>query len=185
MNEDEEYILEAIKKWIWSGFYTESNVKEMIYDMLEEGCDENKLLSTIASEFQKKVESEKNWPEITDYEKLHSVFYKLHEDGICALHNSGYTMSDGFEDVSQVVHDAPKNHYHGFCFYHGQDVEGAVDGRGLMIAFGSLENEEQKSVEVGNLLLSSLNNAGFKVDWDGTTKSRVFLPEISWQKRAI
>ncbi len=40
MNEDEECILEAIKKWIWSGFYTESNVKEMIYDILEEGCNE-------------------------------------------------------------------------------------------------------------------------------------------------
>ena len=52
MNETEEYILESIKKWIWSGFYSQSDVREMIYDILEKDCDEEMLLSKIEPEMR-------------------------------------------------------------------------------------------------------------------------------------
>ncbi|AUI87923.1 hypothetical protein BS333_16165 [Vibrio azureus] len=185
MNEEEKYILDSIKGWVWSGFYSIVDIREMIYDNLEEGCDEEMLLASIEPEIEKKRLAEKEWPEVTDFDRLHGVFYKLHEEGICALHNAGYTMSDGFEDVSEVVHDAPKDHYHSFCFYHGQDVEGAVNGRGLMIAFGALESDDEKSVQTGKRVAECLSKAGFKVDWDGSIKTRIFLPEIKWQKRTV
>lgn len=184
MNEDEEYILDSIKGWVWSGFYSKGDISEMIYDILEEGCDEDMLHAAIEREIEKKRLAEKEWPEVTDFDRLHRVFYKLHEDGICALHNAGYTMSDGFEDVSEAVHDAPKGHYHSFCFYHAQDVERAVNGLGLMIAFGALESDGENSIQAGTRIAESLSKAGFKVDWDGTINTRIILPEIEWQKRA-
>ena len=93
-------------------------------------------------------------------------------------------MSDGFEEVGEVVHDAPNGHYHSFCFYHGQDVESAVNGRGLMIAFGALENNEAKSMQIGKRVAESLGEAGFKVERDGTITTRICLPAIDWKKRA-
>lgn len=185
MNEDEKYILDSIKGWVWSGFYSKDDIREMMYDILEEECNEEMLLSSIEPEIEKKRLAEKEWPEVTDFDRLHAVFYKFHEEGICALHNAGYTMSDGFEDVSEAVHNAPKGRYHSFCFYHGQDVEGAVNGRGLMIAFGALENDDEKSIRTGKSVAESLRKSGFKVDWNGTIKTRIFLPEIEWQKRAV
>ena len=184
MSEEEKYILDSIKGWVWSGFYSESDIREMLYDILEEGCDEDMLLASIAPECAQKLLAEKEWPQITDFDRLHSVFYKLHEEGICALHNAGYTMSDGFEEVGEVVHDAPNGHYHSFCFYHGQDVESAVNGRGLMIAFGALENNEAKSMQIGKRVAESLGEAGFKVERDGTITTRICLPAIDWKKRA-
>lgn len=39
MNETDEYILNAIKNWVWSGFYSPHEVDAMIDDILEgEAC---------------------------------------------------------------------------------------------------------------------------------------------------
>lgn len=184
MNENEQYIFDAIKSWVWSGFYSEAEMKEMVYDILEENCDEQMLLKSIGPELTKKIESEKFWPETTDYEKLHKVFYELHEYGVCALHNAGYTMSEGYSDVSEVVSDAPADHYRSYCFYHGQDVESAVVGNGLMIAFGSLSDAEEESKKAGEFVVEKLKSNGFSIEWDGSTKNRIFIPSFIWQKRA-
>nr|WP_086939435.1 hypothetical protein [Thaumasiovibrio occultus] len=184
MNEAEKYLLDLIKGWVWSGFYNPIEIREMLCDVIEEECNEAMLLASIQPEFDQKRLAEKTWPEVTDFDRLHAVFYKLHEDGICALHNAGYTLSDGFEDVTEVVHHAPVGHYHSFCFYHGQDVTGALDGRGLRIAFGALKNDAEKSQQVGRYVCECLTQAGFKVDWDGSIDSRLYLPEMEWKKRS-
>jgi len=183
MNEKEEYIINVIKNWVWSGFYTQSDIREMIYDILEKDCDEKIIFASVGPEMQKKINAEKDWPKITDYDKLHQVFYELHEHGICALHNAGYTMSDGYSDVSEVVAGAPEGHYHGYCFYHGQDLERALDGGGLMIAFGDLNDDEVKGLNVGNTVVEKLNEAGFNIEWDRTLDSRINIPTFNWQKR--
>lgn len=92
MNEEEKYILASIKGWVWSGFYSESDIREMLYDILEDGCVEDMLLASIAPECAQKLLAEKEWPEITDFDRLHNVFYKLHEEGICALHDAGFKV---------------------------------------------------------------------------------------------
>lgn len=183
MNDSEKSIFDAIKGWVWSGFYDAHDIQKMVHDLLEEGCDENMLLAAIEPELEKKRLAEKDWPEITDVERLLWVFYKLTEEGICALHNTGYTISDGFDDVDQKVSHAPEGYFHGFCFYHGQDVAGAVKGRGLRLAYGALGGDSVKSLSVGKSIVAMLEHAGFSVDWDGSVETRIFLPDIKWQKR--
>lgn len=34
MNEDEQYIADSIKTWVWSGFYTEDKIQKMMNDIL-------------------------------------------------------------------------------------------------------------------------------------------------------
>ena len=112
----------------------------MIGDVVDAdgGCDVAFLKASIKSEFEKKLQAEAGWEEVTDCDRLDSVFYTLHEHGICALGKTGYEMSDGYSAVAEAVAIAPQGHYHGYCFYHGQDVEHAIAGRGIMIAFGDL-----------------------------------------------
>ena len=75
-------------------------------------------------------------------------------------------MSDGHSEVAEVVAEAPKNHYHGYCFYHGQDVERAISGGGLTIAFGNLSDIETESIKVGEAVKNKLNSHGFKTAID-------------------
>jgi hypothetical protein len=183
VTDNEHYIADRIKLWTWSGFYSPAQVRDMIDDILEDDCDVAKLESLVSAEFAMKREAEADWPEVTDCDRLDKVFYALHEEGICALSNSGYTMSDGYSDVSEVVANAPRGHYHGYCFYHGQDTERAVEGHGVMVAFGDLNDDPVRGVVVGKRVAEALREAGFVVAWDGTDNSRIDLPEIDWKRR--
>jgi hypothetical protein len=93
-------------------------------------------------------------------------------------------MSDGYPEIAEVVANAPANHYHGYCSYHGQDVEGALAGHGLWIAFGALNDDERRGVAVGNAVAEGLREAGFGVAWDGSISKRISIPKFSWQRRA-
>lgn len=170
--------------WVRSGFYSHDDIERMIEDIIEDDCDIDELRSLIGPALRSKQREEKGWPAVTDCDRLDKVFFDLHEAGICALSNAGYTMSDGFSDVAEAVAAAPAHHYTGFCFYHGQDVERAVDGHGLMIAFGDLDDDPARSADVGQAIASALHAAGFAIDWNGSIEARIELPNLDWKRRA-
>jgi hypothetical protein len=183
MSESDEYVARHIELWIRSGFYRLEEIDEMVDGIIDDDCDVPALKALILPVWQRKLEAERSWPQTTDCDRLDGVFYQLHEVGICALSNAGYTMSDGFSDVAQAIHDAPSGHYHGFCFYHGQDVERVLESADLMIAFGSLDDDPQRSVQVGQCVVDALKSAGFEVCWDKTVEQRIQLRSFEWQRR--
>ena len=184
MTDIEQHVADSVRQWVWSGFYTHSDIEQMIADIVDDDCDVDELKSLIGPRLREKQRVERQWPAHTDCDRLDQVFHDLHEQGICALANAGYTMSDGYSDVAEAVADAPENHYRGFCFYHGQDVERAVEGHGVMLAFGDLADDEARSVRVGQVIVEALRQAGFAVDWDGSTQTRINLPAFDWKRRA-
>ncbi len=70
----------------------------------------------------------------------------------------------------------------GGCFYHGQDVERAVAGGELCIAFGATSGRDEDSLEVANDIIEVLSKHGFRPRWNGTIDERIFLP-LNWQRR--
>lgn len=183
LNEANNYILKAIHKWVWAGFYSPEEVDGMLDDILEENADETMLRAAVQSEFAKKQEAERGWPEITDNDRLESVFAALDKRGILCLHNAGYEMSDGHVEASEALSTTPKNHYFGYCFYHDQEVGRAVLGRGLMLAFDRVGEDFPDKLKVGQALKEELERAGFAVEWDGTTDQRIKLPKFDWKRR--
>ncbi|HEX5219501.1 MAG TPA: hypothetical protein VFZ59_08025 [Verrucomicrobiae bacterium] len=114
------------------------------------------------------------------------MFEALNRRGIVALQNAGYTQSDGYDDCGQAYNERPdKESVIGYCFYHGQDVERAVAGEGLYLAFGPIDpqDEEIKGPEVGRVVVGELQRAGFQTNWDGTFKTRIFIPKLDWKRR--
>ncbi|WP_033920081.1 DUF6891 domain-containing protein [Sphingomonas sp. 37zxx] len=180
---DEEYALDSIRKWAWSGFYTIDEARELLDEIAEPEDDLEKLHAAIDAAFAEKLAAEATWADETDCDRLDAVFEGLHDDGICALQHAGYTIADGHSDVSEVVSEEAEGTYHGYCFFHGQDVEGAIDGAPLHIAFGSLDTEAANGLAVGNAVCAALREAGFTVEWDGTAGQRMALPSIQWQRR--
>ena len=119
MNDSNQYILGLIKTHVWSGFDSEEDVYQMIEDVLDEDADEEMLRAAVLPEFQRKRRAETTWPPFTDCDRLDDAFAELNDDGIIALHNAGMTMSDGRDDVGQVLHDRGRKGIAGYCFYHG------------------------------------------------------------------
>jgi hypothetical protein len=185
MNESEVDILSAIKVWVWSGFYEPGEVQEMIGDLLEGDEDEAMLRASVAPEFKQKQAAEQTWPAETDCDRLDAAFADLSDAGIVALHNAGYTMADGISDVAEVLHSLGRDGIRGYCFYHGQDVERAVAGGGLNIAFGDVNDDPAKSAGVGTAIKQVLEQHGFQVTWDGDIATRLNIPVFDWKRRLM
>jgi len=178
-----QYILDAIKTHVWSGFYTPDDVYQMIEDILEEGADEEMLKAAVTPEFLKKEKAEATWPETTDCDRLDDAFAALDANGIISLQNAGMTMSDGESDVGQALDERGRAGIIGYCFYHGQDLERAVVGDGLWLAFGDLDAIPAQKTAVGNQIKSIMEAHGFAIKWTGDPERRICLLGIDWKRR--
>ena len=183
LSETDKYILGVIHKWVWSGFYSTEEVDLMIDDILDEDANEAMLRNAIAPEFTKKAEAEKKWPKITDCDRLNAAFAALDKRGVLCLHNSGFEMSDGHTEAFEVLSERPKDRYFGYCFYHGQDVESAMAGQGLMLAFNHVNSDVPDKLNVGLALKEELERDGFTLEWDGTSDQRINIPKFDWKRR--
>jgi hypothetical protein len=184
MNEDEEYLADRIRVMVWSGFDSLSDVREMLEDCAEDDADKQMLEEFAKSEFRAKREAEATWPPVTDCTRLDAAFDALNGMGIIALHNAGYTISDGISDVAEVLAESDRDKVKGYCFYHEQDVERAINAHGLSLAYGDIEDTAEGKRAVGELVKAELERQGFVVEWDGDPEVRIDLPRIVWQRRA-
>jgi hypothetical protein len=127
------------------------------------------------------------WPKRTTNDAIVTACAKLDRAGIIALENAGYTMSEGWDEVAEEAHHRPKAR--GATFYHGQDLERAVDGHGLHLAFGSLPSdhpdEHERSRAIGSEVVGALEKEGVAVEWDGTVKTRIRILPFPWQRRFL
>lgn len=188
MNEATAYYLTAIRNWVWSGFYSAQEVSEELAESLDgdedEGADEALLQATVGLEFANKQAAETAWPAITDCDRLDQAFNTLNACGIIALHNAGYTQSDGWDDVREAHAAWRGKQASGYCFYHFQDLERAIEGEGLWLAFGSLGHKSLSSNSIGQAVRTTLQTSGLEVDWDKNPKSRLHLPRFDWKRRS-
>jgi hypothetical protein len=183
MSETDEYILECIRTWVWSGFYSGDEVQQRIDDVLEADADEDSLRAAVWLEFEKKAEAESGWPEVTDCDALDAVFEELEDAGIIALQNAGVTMSDGLSDVDAQLASRDRSAIRGYCFYHGQDLECAMADGGLRLAFGDLDDDPEQKLAIGRIVEAAFRKGGFEVDWNGDPQTRIYLPKIEWKRR--
>jgi hypothetical protein len=84
--------------------------------------------------------------------------------------------------VGERLAERDRDQVMGYCFYHGQDLERAIAGGGLMLAFGNLDAEPAGKRAVGELVAAAFRKAGFEVDWNGDPEKRIHLPGIDWKR---
>lgn len=177
--------------YIHSGFYSKEEIFSNGYQLFENMCIDNniKLPSTLYMTERieslisdnKTIEKDKK-----NYIRLRNVFDKLNRERIIAIHFAGYTLDDGFEEVGVVCQFMKKNGIprQGYCFYHEQDVERALDEsiQSLFLAFHSTNGDEQLAMEVGERIEELLTENGFDVEWDHSLDSRIKIKNFIWDK---
>lgn len=172
----------------WYGLHTVVEIDALIDKEADTdgGFDLARVKAFAATMLAEKRAAEAQWPQVTDCDKIDRVFDRLLEQRICALQYVGDTLDDGFGSVSDAINadGVPEDRYMGYCFYHSQDIDHALQGNGLMLAFGYLDSDApQDAVPVGQMICEALRQEGLKVKWDGTHKRRIELPGLRWQRR--
>jgi hypothetical protein len=189
MDERREEARDAIRFRVWSGYYDRGEVFDAVDEDVfgSDGEDEEWLRRAVAREFRKKREAEQGWPAVTDCDRLDRAFEALRGCGVLTRHRCGLTIQDGLDVIDDLYAEAggEQSDLLGYCFYHLQDMEGAMFGeRGIWLAFGSFPSSRKLAVEVGQLVRAEFEGAGFAVEWDGTAESRLLLKGFRWQRRS-
>ena len=191
MTENEEFICESIFNQIRMGFLSISEIKENIIEEIKDnGFDkemsEKWALEIIDKEYQKVISESENWESPTDTEKLIEAFDELCRNNIIALHNAGYTTSDGEYEVVEVERNLRENQItsDGYCFYHEQDLSRAVslENPSLYIAFQKVDNSDNEvTLGVGRKVVKVLTKKGFEIEWNEDVNSKILIPNFKWQ----
>lgn len=192
MTENESFIYESIFNQVRMGFLSLDEIQENILEEIEDNEFEDEIseewaFDKIKEEYQKLLSESKQWKSPTDTEKLIKVFDELCDNNIIALHNAGYTTTDGEYEIVEVERELQENETEsdGYCFYHEQDLARAIDleNPGLYIAFQKVDNSDDAvTIEVGKQVAEVLINNDFKIKWDGSPRSKIEIPGFRWQK---
>ncbi|MCJ2028983.1 hypothetical protein MKK50_06120 [Methylobacterium sp. J-043] len=173
------------------GFETEASTLETILDgYLGPDAvapdDRRWVEAEVARAFARKRADEATWPLETDFDRLAIAFDALDASGIIALHDAGYTRSDGISDAGEVYHQRRERgrDSRGFVFYHGQDVEAVVGDRGLYLAFGAFDDRDETMVGIAAEIVEAVEAQGLRTHWEGDVGTRIFVHPIQWLKRS-
>jgi hypothetical protein len=180
--------LEEVATLVRTGCYSRERLEEIfLEEMYAPGdLDPDEVAEALDRAIDAFAREREGWPEVTDCDRLDRAFAAIGHRGVIALHNAGNTQSDGYDDFRQAFEEASdQSAVLGFCFYHGQDLEGVVRGGGLRLSFGPTnpDDEATKGPEVGRIVREELERAGLKVQWSGKLAERIYLPDISWKRR--
>jgi hypothetical protein len=185
-----EELKETVGFCVNSGFFSKEDILDQARDIYEDICG-NGGVTVSDEDICEIVESliaEANYAETgeNNYIRLRNVFDTLNKERIIAIHFAGYTLDDGFGKVDTVFqfmksNDIPRR---GYCFYHQQDMERAMDKsiKRLFLAFHSMNGDKKLTMEVGERIAELLKENGFDVDWDYSTESRIAINNFLWDK---
>lgn len=173
---------------VHGGFDDAERIEEvLLYELHEPGAlDAAAVHRFVAHTFEALELSKASWPAVTDCDRLGRAFAQMQRQGLICLQNAGHTQSDGYALVQQALEQLQDaQDMIGYCFFHHQDLERALGGGGLQLAFGPLEPRLGPSlgVEVGQRAVRALAAAGLHAQWDGTVAQRICIPAFDWKYR--
>ncbi|PTL81258.1 NusA N-terminal domain-containing protein [Vitiosangium sp. GDMCC 1.1324] len=185
-----EYLREQVEIAVRGGYLDEEEVlafvKERVEDELRTSDATEEFLAYARRLLEEHRAEEAGWSGPTTNDAIDRAFEELNRQGIIALQNAGYTLSDGWDDVAAAKAERYEP-VRGSTFFHGQDVERGVLGMGLMLVFGSFERDpkldEEASLAIAREVRETLARHGVETEWNGSVKTRISIPPFPWRKR--
>lgn len=179
-------ISNEINAFVKSGFFNKKEILENFLEMFyNETLDTAWVKQEVYSQYEQRLAEQSKWEKETDFDRLAAVFDKLNSSGIIALHKAGYTKQDGEADTEEIYEQLKVKGIktYGYCFYHTQDMDRAIEDGNLFLAFGNLEGDGKAIEDVGKNIVVALHEKSFKTDWNGSITERIKVVGMKWQKK--
>jgi hypothetical protein len=186
--EIKDEVLEQIEKDVQMGFESAEEMIESIAEMFEEedDFDEDWLADTIEARCNEHRDNSFNWSKPTDFDRLDAAFTELIKQKIVCLHNAGYTKQDAIGDCEEAIDalDDIDIEAIGYCYYHNQDLERAVDptSRTLLLGYDSFIDDPKETLMIANTIVGVLKAHHLAITWNGSIQQRIQIDNINWQK---
>lgn len=125
---------------------------------------------------------ERTWQGVSTNDRIDKAFEFLDHAGIYSAQDYWCCSSCGHSAAAETMTERKTR---GYVFYHEQDTERAVEGGGLMLAYGSYEGEDPKTEAIAREICDTLDRFGIPHEWNGSASSRIFIQPFEWRKRRV
>lgn len=183
-----ETMSEFIETLAKAGFETEEEVATSALGYMEGEAEEAFLRphakQVARAAFARLEEEQPLWPTVTDCDRLDAAFAELDGNGVIARQNYWCCQTCGNDAISTEIDELTEmgEKVRGFAFYHTQDTECAVEGGGVFLCYGSVEESEEERVALANEIVLTIEKHGLKPEWNGDLKRRIEVP-LDWKRR--
>ena len=177
-----------ISRDVKSGFVSHEDIIGNALDVLSDECDAEALRPHAERVLREEIEAlqtaQRNWPEMTDYERLEQAFNNLEGQGIVCRQNFTCCGTCGSAEIWDEIDNAREQGkpVRGYAFFHMQDTESAVDGYGLHLNYGAVEEGEVPALDVARQIAREIAGSGLTIDWDGSWAKRIGV-KLDWKRR--
>ena len=178
----------SIRRDIAAGFETPDEIVDSVVEVFDDEADAAILRSharrMVREILDVHLREQATWPTPTDCDRLDAAFAALEQAGIvCRQHFSccGTCGVAEIWDEMVATRDAGLD-VRGYTFYHVQDTESAVEGYGLYLSYGAVEDGEAPALAIGYEIVAALEQHGLRVDWDGQWSRRIGVA-LDWKRR--
>ncbi|MCP4887703.1 MAG: hypothetical protein GY904_13930 [Planctomycetaceae bacterium] len=125
-----------------------------------------------------------DWQGETDCEKLNRAFDALNEQRIVARQNFSCCLNCGHREIWDEIEEVETRHpVDGYVFYHLQCTEDAVKTGQLLMAYGSVEEDEECLQRVVHAVVQELQKVGLNAEWNGSMDSPISVNGLAWRRR--
>ncbi|MFF5263096.1 DUF6891 domain-containing protein [Actinomadura viridis] len=167
------------------GYADEYEIVQELTELLEDSeveYDPDAIERTVERLRAERLEEQRDWPEVTDNDRLERAFIRLWRSGIVAEENFTCCQTCGVSEIGGEVPEGTT--MDGYAFFHQQDTEAAVDGGTLLLAYGTFTDEPDpaRATEIGERVVAALDAEGLRTEWDGSHKQRIEVT-LNWQRR--
>lgn len=173
---------------IWIGFACPEAIREDASLYALEALAREDLDDEINRLLQEAIEhhaaEQAGWGSITDCDRLNQAFAALEEQGIVARQHFTCCNNCGHTEIWDEIEEAAnRQSVQGYTVYHFQGTQRVLESNELMLAYGSVAEEETTLVEVARKIVTELQRAGLAARWEGTVDYPVIIEGIRWQRR--
>lgn len=145
----------------------------------DESVGEEQARGIVTAVWSARLAQQRTWPEVTEAERLLAVLDELSERDIVAEPHFACCGRCGLAEIGgEATPDS-----RGFVFFHQQDTEGAVNGQGLMLAYGGFGECADQTAAIGREVTAALADAGLPVEWNGSPQQRLHVTPLEWRIR--
>jgi hypothetical protein len=178
----------AIRRGVAAGFAPPAEIIESAVDLLRDEADPavlrpnaQRMLRDILADHQAE---QATWPTVTDCDRLDAAFAALEAAGIVCRQDFSCCGTCGAAEIWGEAADveAAGASVRGYAFYHMQDTEAAVEGRGVYLSYGAAEDGEAAALAIANEVVAALERQGLRVSWDGQWSRRIGVA-LDWKRR--
>lgn len=171
-----------------SGLYDEATILDAVREIIEMelGAFDAVLFEQCAARTRAGLAAcardEQTWASRTSNDRLESAFSDLEARGIVTGQAVGFTIQEGAALIDAIV--VERGGARGSVFFHRQDLERAIAGGGLALAFTAYDAEVgEPTIAIGREVVAVLAHHGLGTQWDGTGRSRIVVTPFVWQRR--